>query len=184
MRKHEVKCRVCKQVFDTAPLIQGQDWIMPTKNFYYHTKCYNEWQTKKDNVKTSTLDDELWRDSTYQYLQRDLKIPVVWNKFSSQWKNLMKKGRTAKGIYFAVRYFYEIEKGDKEKAKGGIGIVDYVYNQSASYWSERERNSEGIIAQIEQQVRERAEREQIIIKRAPSKKKKKKFTLEMVEEIE
>lgn len=183
MAKHEVKCRICKQKFDTNNLIFGVDWVEPSKGWYYHKNCYNEWQTKKNDVKTSTPDLDLWKDATYQYLRKDLKIVVDWHKFNAQFNSLIKKGRTAKGIYFAVRYFYEIEKGDKDKAQGGIGIVDYVYTRSASYWAEKQRSGENILEQIEKQIKEQKEREVVIV---PKQKKQKrlKITLDMVEEYE
>ena len=183
-QKHIVQCRICKEKFDTTPLKEGVDWIMPSKNWYYHCKCYNDWNgKKKNNIKTNIIDEELWKDATYQYLHRGLKIGVDFGKFNAQFGRLIKKGRTPKGIYFAVRYFYEIEKGDKTKADGGIGIVDYIYDRSKQYWIARERDTAGIVSRIEQQVKELAQAEQVVIKKQP-KKKKLKYTLEMVEELD
>jgi len=169
MAKHLVKCRVCGEYFDTNSLDETE-WIMPSNRRYYHIKCYNDWQSKKDNVKTNDIDEDLWKDAAYQFLQRDLYIKVDFQKFNSQWKNLKKKGRTPKGIYFALRYFYIVQKGDRSKAQGGIGIVDYVYVESSEYWCKRERNGDHILAQIEEQVKQSLDREKLVVQ----KKKKKK----------
>ena len=73
---------------------------------------------------------------------RDLKVP----------------GRRSKGIYFAVIYFYEISHGDPSKAKGGIGIVSSVYNDSKEYWSNLEIKREGTLEGIIQQIATRQNR--------------------------
>ena len=100
-----------------------------------------------------------------------------FGKFDSQWRNLIKKGRTPKGIYFTTRYFYEIEKGDKNKAQGGIGIIDYIYSRATTYWAEKERSGARIVEKIEQQIRERADREhKVIIKNKRKKTKKINFS--------
>ena len=39
--------------------------------------------------------------------------PIDYKKTKSQWKNFLKQNKTAKGIYFAIRYFYDVLKGDK-----------------------------------------------------------------------
>ena len=108
-----------------------------------------------------------------QYLKKDLYIPVDFGKFDSQWRNLIKKGRTPKGIYFTTRYFYEIEKGDKNKAQGGIGIIDYIYSRATTYWAEKERSGARIVEKIEQQIHERANREHKVIIKDKRKKTKK-----------
>lgn len=188
MAKHEVICRVCKQKFDTNSLREGVDWIKPEPNYYYHTKCYNDWKTKKKSFGTGTEaieNDTLWLDAAYDYLVKDLLMPMDYGKMRSQWNRLLKKGRTPKGIYFAVRYFYEIEKGDKAKANGGIGIIDYVYDRSAQYWANRERNGERILAQIEEQVKALHARETTVIERKRKPKKQKKvIDLNMIEDWE
>ena len=66
---------------------------------------------------------------------------------------------TAKGIYFTLRYFYEIEKGDKTKSENGIGIVPHVYERGTCYWGERNLRDKGICARIEAQILQRIEKE-------------------------
>ena len=34
------KCRVCDLPIDK----EKDDWVMPSKNWYYHRKCYEEWK--------------------------------------------------------------------------------------------------------------------------------------------
>ena len=42
MAKHIVQCRICKEKFDTSQLIKDIDWVMPSKNWYYHKNCYDD----------------------------------------------------------------------------------------------------------------------------------------------
>ena len=101
-----------------------------------------------------------------------------------QWESYLKKNMTAKGIYFSLRYYYDIQKAPRNKAKGGIGIVPYVYDEGCSYWVERERREKGICERITQQLRLRAEAERkrgIKTQTKQTPKKKKKYSLDMIE---
>ena len=79
---------------------------------------------------------------------------------------------TAKGIYFTLRYFYEIEKGDASKSENGIGIVPHVYERGTCYWGERNMRDKGICARIEAQIMQAAEQKVRIIRQAPKVIKK------------
>ena len=154
---HIVHCRVCKREMD---IDATTDWMMPSTNYYYHTKCYASW-IKKRGERAVTVDrpEDEWFDMLKDYLWKDLKLPGLdWAKIHSQWKNFVKNKYTPKGIYFAVIYFYEISHGDPSKAKGGIGIVSSVYNDSKEYWSNLEIKREGTLEGIIQQIATRQNR--------------------------
>ena len=56
-----VKCRVCGEYFKRELLEKDVDWVMPSKNYFYHKKCYEEWQ--KNRKKASIMDnnsDQIW----------------------------------------------------------------------------------------------------------------------------
>ncbi len=148
---HRVMCRACRVYFDTDSLIEGVDWVHPTQKTYYHKDCYDNW-TKRNQIDT-TLTENGWYEALISYLTHDIKVKVNYAKLNSQWKKYVKqKDRTAKGIYLAVRYFYEILQGDPEKAQGGIGIVPFVYQDSCAYWSEVFYRNCHILEEIEKQV--------------------------------
>lgn len=178
---HKVKCRGCGEYFDTDKM-SLDDWIMPTPRHYWHTKCYVDWKNNRVNIHVTGKPDEWYLSQLTEYLYQDLKIAVDFPKLSSQWKNFLtskKKEMTAKGIYFAMRYFYDVKHGDPLKAQGGIGIVPNIYNEAAEYWIRREREQEGTIAAIIQQMEERAARPAVQIKQKASKKKdKSKWSLD------
>ena len=117
MAKHIVTCRICKEKFDAQEEQKGLTWIMPSKNFYYHKECYDNWKAQSDvNVKRN---DEIYIEYIYDYLARDLKVEYDYYMCEAQRKNFVeKKGYTNKGIFFTLKYFYEIKKGEWEKSHG------------------------------------------------------------------
>lgn len=184
MQKHIVQCRICKEKFDTNKLIKDIDWVMPSKNWYYHKTCYMDWAKKKNDVH-SEADEEMWLDALWNYLARDLKINPDFIKIKAQWDSFIKKGKTPKGIYFCIRYFYEVKKGDKNKSEGGIGIIPYIYEEGAAYWVKKELEDKGICTRIEQQIKEAQNREKIIVKQNKQKNKRvKKYDLSIISEME
>lgn len=172
MAKHIVTCRVCKQQFDTNAGKEGIDWCKPRRNFYYHVPCYENWKNKTKDI-NGKASDEMWYDSLVEFLYHDMKMSVNFSKLQNQWESFIKKGKTAKGIYFAARYYFDYKKGDIGKSEGGIGIIPYIYEESCQYWASRELREQGICAKIEQQLRERLEQKRIVID-APKAKEKKK----------
>lgn len=180
-KQHIVKCRLCHQQFDTEG---NEDWVMPSKNFYYHKTCYEDWARKKNNVH-SEAEETLWFDAVWQYLKKDLKIGPDYIKISSQWENFLKKGMTPKGIYFCLRYFYEVKKGDKSKADHGIGIIPHIYQDGASYWQIKEVKEKGICDRIEQQMKEARARDTIALKKPMKNQKKRKgISLDSIADME
>ena len=177
MAKAMVECRVCKQKFNRLDptLIEGTDWVQPVRRFYYHKKCYEDFARKKGQIGKDGIeleaDETVWKSAAEDYLKRDLKISIDYKRFNSQWKRLVEKdGRTPKGIYFTLRYFYDVCRGLTEKSEGGIGIVSHVYEDATAYWGERNQRDKGIIAKIEQQIREAASQNIVQVSLKKSKK--------------
>jgi hypothetical protein len=81
---------------------------------------------------------------------------------------------TAKGIYFALRYFYEIAKGDPSKSENGIGIVPHIYNEGTEYWGNRNQRDKGICARIEEQIRQSEAAKVVVIHRKKQPKQNKR----------
>lgn len=166
-----VHCRICKGPIDRDA---QNDWIMPKDKWYYHTACHDDFAKKKGAIKEGDLgieaDDDLWKSAVYDYLKKDIKISLNFIKFQSQWDNFLKKGMTAKGIYFTLRYFYEVEKGDPSKCENGIGIVPHIYERGTCYWGERNQRDKGICARIEAQILQAASKEVKVIFQPPKKK--------------
>lgn len=182
MAKHEVKCRVCGEHFDTGDV--SVDWIMPARNFYYHRKCYEIWQSGKNDIKATSTSEE-WFVYLKEFLYNEARAPVNFAKLQKQWDSYIRKGKyTAKGIYFAMKYFLEHGGGVAEKSDG-IGIIPYIYEEAAKYWYERNKREEGICEKIEEQLRQRNKQEVLHIHaNRPVAKQKKKIDFSLVEDDE
>lgn len=169
------ECRICKQIIDK----EKDDWIMPSKNYYFHRKCYEDWK------KSEPLVDEQWRSFIYDFISRDLKVPYNYHMCEAQINKFMKEHKmTMKGIYFTLKYFYGVKKHDWNKGHGGLGIVPYVYNEACSYWVAQEKLTKGIVADIERQMREATDRYKKVVVRKPVPNKKSKVDLSSIAEME
>ena len=160
---HIIHCRVCKQPID---IDSSHDWMMPATNWYYHPKCYQDWIARKGERSVAVdRQEQEWFELLKDYLWRDLKMPgITWQKITSQWRNYLSSTKyTPKGIYFAVIFFYEVQHGNAEMAKGGIGIVSSIYNDSAEYWSNLEHKRKGTLENILKQMAARVNRPTIAV---------------------
>ena len=180
-----VHCRICKNSIDRDA---QTDWFMPMEKWYYHSQCYEDFARKKGAIKEGDIhieaDDDLWKSAVYDYLKKDIKISLDFKKFSSQWSNFLKKGMTAKGIYFTLRYFYEIERGDASKSENGIGIVPHVYERGTCYWGERNQRDKGICARIEAQIMQATAAKVKVVRQAPKDTRKRTVDLAAIAETE
>lgn len=179
MAKHIVTCRECKQKFDAQP--EGKDalWVMPSKNWYYHKECYETWvKNRKQNNDVSIQKDneEYLKDITY-YLSHVLKYPFDWARVTKDLQILTgpKYKRTAKGLRFALIYWYEIKKNGFNPEYPGIWCAQLCYEESRVYWQERMLKQNDILSQYDKQIRDLREREHISIKKKTSKKWKSKI---------
>ena len=85
-------------------------------------------------------------------------------------------------MYFALKYHYEIKKGDVSKSENGIGIIPHIYEDSRKYWQEREERDRGIVAAIEEQIHQ-AQSQNIIEVKMKRKKRHIKTAAEMLAEV-
>ena len=73
------------------------DWIMPSKNYYYHRTCYETWKARMPET------DDDWVPRIYDFLARDLKVSYNYFIKGNQWE----KGHGGLGI---VPYVFEDAK--------------------------------------------------------------------------
>jgi hypothetical protein len=97
----------------------------------------------------------------------------------AQRKKFLKENRfTNKGIYFTLKYFYEIKHNAWDKGNGGIGIVPYVYKEATEYWTDQEWKKRGFLKAIEEQIFERSHRPVKKITKPTTTKPKVKYNLD------
>lgn len=185
MAKAMVECRVCKQKFNRLDpnLIEGVDWVKPVNLHYYHKKCYDDFAKKKGQIGKDGIefeaDEIVWKSAVEDYLKRDLKISIDYPRFNSQWKKYIEKdGRKPKGIYFTLKYFYDIRKNSPEKSEGGIGIVSWIYDEAAEYWGKRNQEDKGIVARLEEQIKkDMAQKAKIVFQKNKKRDSKIDFSI-------
>lgn len=166
------------------------EWIMPSKNWYYHFNCYKDYAKKIETALSNETpldwqaDEDIWYNAIYYYFNNDLKAPRNFALFQPQWTQYIKQGLTPKGIYFTVRYCYDIKKMDLRKSNGGIGIVPYMYKEATTYWAEKFRHDDVICRQIQEQVAKLYSEKRMIKlqRRNNTKTKKSVFSLDQLED--
>ena len=177
---HIVKCRACKQSFDTDKL-SPDDWVENPKRFYFHKRCYQEFKNADNIDNAANMDKDGWFEKLKIYLYEDIKLDMNFAKVTRQWNRYTEpnSGMTPKGVVFALKYFYEVKHGDTKKADGGIGIVPSIYNEAIQYWINLENRKEDMVEAIVKDMEMRSARPVIVIKqKKPVKKDKSKWKLE------
>lgn len=175
-KKTIYQCRSCKQPINTEVLEFGIDYVMPKKGVYYHASCYE----KKNKIALSTDNKEtndVWLDALYRYMRYDLCQEINYPKLQGQWNSYLNNKMTAKGIYYAVRYMYDIKKLNPDKAEGGIGLVPSIYEESSNYWTNMYNRQIALPYGLREQQRLIDERISVIVTRKKKEENKQKWQL-------
>jgi hypothetical protein len=178
IRTTPVKCRYCHGTIDRVTGIEGIDWVMRSRNWYYHKKCFDTWKAEVADAKHANLTEEQWFDQAWEYLTKYIKLDLNYGKTRSQWASFISKRKyPAKGMYFALLYFYDVLNGDPMQSKGGIGIIPHIYDDSRAYWYQREEKERGIVEKLTKQLQEKEAWEQTrkIIRTEPKKENRRKL---------
>lgn len=174
VKKPQVKCPQCGKSFYREDGIEDVDWVH-IKNRYWHKDCYTIYLEFRKTVGVKdVLDDDRWFQELKDYLWFDVQLPEIdFKLIAKQWGTFLKQGYTAKGMYLTLRYFYDVKKGDKEKANGGIGIIPFIYKDAENYWRAHNQHMETLMTQIIEQrrLKEQSESAQQIINIEKKKKK-------------
>lgn len=136
--KDERKCLYCNQYFD----ITKEEFVKPRTNRYAHKTCAEKYSTT----------DDYFKDLMYKYLKEEVKINYDYQACERQRLNFISKlGYTNKGMYQAIRYFYEVKKESSAKSGNRIGIIPYVYDEAQAYYQVLARRQKEIGKVIEKQ---------------------------------
>lgn len=148
-------CRACRERFNPKEEEKDKSWVMPSKNWYYHKECYEDWRESKEDT------EDNWIDLIYDLIARDLKGAYNWHQIESQRKKFVKQNMTNKGIYFTLYWYFYIKKRPWE-GKYGIGIVPSIYQQATAYWVDKAQKRHGILDQIEELAKAR-KKEKVVV---------------------
>lgn len=128
-RKPPVKCLYCGETFYRE--VESYEKI---GNRYAHSKCAEE---HRKNVSA-----ESYKDLILKKVKEYLGTSFIRQKTDRQIQSFLKDGKTLEGIYQAVVYWFDVKNGDIEAANGGIGIVDYIYDEAIKYYQRLAENEE------------------------------------------
>lgn len=120
---HYVTCPICNKKFD-------RDRIECVKEGrrYLHIECS---QTTEERLSKEEKD----KRALEQYIMQLFNTEYVNPRVQTQIRKYIQENKfTYNGILMSLKYFYEIKHGDIEKAHGGIGIVEYIYQDAKNYY--------------------------------------------------
>ncbi len=116
--------------------VKEEDAIYNTKTKrYYYEFCYTELLERKK------LCDYVCELFSY-------KKPSV--RIYQQMTSYHDKGVSYSDMLLALKYFYEIKKGDINKSQGGIGIIPYVLEEAKEFATLEKIEQDKLIAKFEQ----------------------------------
>lgn len=166
VRQQDIKkCYYCGNPLNIAE----EEFRKPVTNRYAHLKCY-----EKNYQPDDSFIEEIYKllkelGGNYQFLQCEKQRQQFVQKF----------GYTNEGIYYALKYYYFVEKGDYNKSEGRIGIVPYVYDRAKSYYNNLEKEQKAIGKVVAAQKKENPI--QMEIKKGRKSPKKKYIDLNSLE---
>ena len=123
MAKAMVKCLYCGQQFD-----RNAEPCVKIKTRYAHTEC-----AKKHDDAIPQEQKEL--EALKNYINERFGKEANWALINKQIKSYKEENNyTYRGILKSLQYWYDLKKNDISKARGGIGIIPYIYNQALDYY--------------------------------------------------
>lgn len=146
--------------------VKEEEAIYNTKTKrYYHEKCYNILLDRK------ALVDYICELFSY-------KKPSV--KVYQQMSKYYEHGISYADMLLALKYFYEIKKGDISKSQGGIGIITYVLDEAKEFSTLEKIEKEKLIKKFEENALEQKETKYIHIIEQPNIKQRKNIDINML----
>lgn len=120
---HYVVCPVCNKKFDRDKI----EFVKEGRR-YLHIECA---QTAEERLSKEEKDKRALNQYIMQLFGTEYVNPRIQTQIR---KYTSENGFTYAGILMALKYFYEVRHGDIEKAHGGIGIVEYIYQDAKNYY--------------------------------------------------
>lgn len=128
MAKHMVKCSICGQTFDRGS-VQA---VQTGARRYAHLTC------DPDNPKLVPLETKEQNPDLVKLKEYITKIygeKANWALINKQIKNFTtEKQYSLSGILKSLAYFYEVKGNSVSGSNGGIGIVEYCYQDAYNYF--------------------------------------------------
>ena len=124
MPKAMVKCLFCGEYFD-----RNSEPYEKIGRRYVHKTCFDA----QSNTEEAKLEKD--KNEFYEYIKQVTHGDYNYVAISKQAENYIKQyGFTYSGMLKTLKWFYEINHGDKEGSKGRIGIIPYIYEDAKKYY--------------------------------------------------
>lgn len=131
------KCPYCNNE------VKEEDAIYNTKTKrYYHEQCYNVLLERKELVD--------YICELFNYKKPSVKVYQQMAKYHEY-------GISYSDMLLALKYFYEIKKGDINKSQGGIGIITYVLDEAKEFATLEEIEKQKLIEKFENNANNKKE---------------------------
>ena len=138
--------------------VKEEDAIFNTKTKrYYHPNCYQ-----------ILLDRKVLCDYICELFK--YKKPSV--KIYQQMSHYYERGISYADMLLALKYFYEIKKGDINKSQDGIGIIPYVIDEAKEFTTLEELEKKKLIEKFENNAKEHKETKIVYIAEQRVKQRK------------
>ena len=124
MAKRLLKCFYCGQIFDA----NAEEFVQVNSRRYAHKACAVEAEERKSK-------EEKDKEQLENYIKELFDIDELTPKIRKQINTYRTERKFSySGIHKTLKYWFEVRNGSLDKANGGIGIVDYVYDEALLYW--------------------------------------------------
>lgn len=150
IKKNTVICQVCRQGINKLT-----DDFVKRNNGYVHKSCITE--DEMDKLELCNYISEIFH----------LKSPGPAN-LSMIKKYHTENNYSYKSMYYALKYYFEIQHGSVEKAHERIGILPYIYDDAKKYYKKLESEQNSILINVGKQLTK--EESTVVIKVAPKTK--------------
>lgn len=134
MAKHLVKCPYCNETFDASQI----EFIQVGRR-YAHKTCYDaaggeKTYLKQEAKKQKTKEESSDLANLKSYISVLYGSHANWPLIMKQIKDFQKKGYSLTGIEKSLRYFYEVKHNKPSDSNGGIGIVEFCFQDAYNYY--------------------------------------------------
>ena len=129
MARHIVKCFVCGKSFD----LNSEQGVRHGTRRYSHATCEPENTNFVPMEQISKEEKEL--RELKDYINNKYKDKANWQLINKQIKSFVAEYHyTYSGILKTLIYFYDVKGNSVENSNGGIGIVQFQYQECYQYY--------------------------------------------------
>lgn len=124
-----VKCPGCGEKFDRD--IEFNYSVHG--NRYWHDDCWEKYLNQEKTLKEK-------KQKIHDKVKKLCGDDYVKSRVEKQINENLAAGKKLGGILGTLTYWYDVKGHNPKDAHGGIGIVEYVYNEAQEYYRQQKEN--------------------------------------------